>query len=75
VGPDRSCEDGERGEGGYDPIGEEDEDSTMRHLTDSSEEDELDEHEQWAVGINREVERTKQPSKSCIVLAYDTTTC
>jgi len=61
--PDRISEDGESGEGGYDPIEEEDEDATMRFSKDRSEEDELDEDEQWAIGINREVERTKQPSK------------
>jgi hypothetical protein len=61
--PDRISEDGESGEGGYDPIDEEDEGSTMRHSMERCEEDELDEFEQWAVGINREVERTKQPSK------------
>jgi hypothetical protein len=61
--PDRISEDGESGEGGYDPIEEEDEDATVRFSKDRSEEDELDEYEQWAIGINREVERTKQPSK------------
>jgi len=61
--PDRISEDGESGEGGYDPIEEEDEEATLRFSKDHFEEDELDECEQWAVGINREVERTKQPSK------------
>ena len=64
--PDRISEDGESGEGGYDPIDEEDEDVTVRLSKDRSEEGELDEYEQWAVGINREVERTKQPSRSIL---------
>jgi hypothetical protein len=63
---DRISEDGESGEGGYDPIYEEDEDATVRLSKDRPEEDELDEDEQWAIGINREVERTKQPSKSIL---------
>ncbi len=64
--PDRISEDGESGEGGYDPIEEEDEDAIARFSKDRSEEGELDEYEQWAVGINREVEKTKQPSKSIL---------
>ena len=64
--PDSISEDGESGEGGYDPIEEEEEDAPVRLSRDRSEEDELDEYEQWAVGVNREVEKTKQPSKSIL---------
>jgi len=43
-------------------------DITVQLSKGCSEED--DEYEQWAVSIDREVERTKQPSKSILRISF-----